>query len=44
MAKCLNCEKPETPWAFSDYIERANWVGEHRTRTGHSVEMWLGAP
>jgi len=41
MAKCLDCPKPATPWEFQTYDARATWVGQHRLKTGHSVNMWL---
>jgi hypothetical protein len=44
MAKCLGCKEPATAWAFGSYEERANWVGQHRVSTGHSVKQWLQAP
>ena len=36
MAKCEQCGS-DIP--FTDYQERAHWVGGHRTGTGHKVQM-----
>jgi uncharacterized protein YegP (UPF0339 family) len=36
MAKCDECTL-DLP--FTDYTDRANWVGGHRTGTGHRVKM-----
>lgn len=38
-AKC-DCEMAVR--VFRDYNDRADWVGRHRVRTGHTVGMWIG--
>lgn len=33
-ATCTDCK---TTIRFNTYLERSEWVGKHRVRTGHSV-------
>jgi hypothetical protein len=42
VAYFANCRACETIRTFTDYEERAQWVGTHRVRTGHTVGMWIG--
>jgi ribosome modulation factor len=37
IAECIDCERMVMP--FTDYEERATWVGKHRVATGHRVHM-----
>lgn len=41
VADCLGCNARPT---FTDYEERARWVGHHRVTTGHRVALYLMAP
>jgi hypothetical protein len=44
MAQCAKCPEPKTPWEFSTYLDRANWIGQHRVKTGHPIRVWLQKP
>lgn len=41
-ARCAGGCRHRPVWVFSDYQERADWVGKHRTTTGHDVDVWIG--
>lgn len=41
-AQCLGKDCPSRPSFHGPEgrLQRSQWVGEHRVRTGHSVKMW----
>lgn len=41
VATCMRCGEQHQ---FSTYDARAEWVGEHRVKTGHPVGMSLEKP
>lgn len=36
------CECEEAVRIFPTYESRAEWVGQHRVKTGHHVGQWIG--
>lgn len=41
-AQCAGTCHHRPVMVFTDYEKRADWVGDHRTKTGHPVTCWIG--
>lgn len=41
-AQCAGQCRHRPVMVFTDYDKRADWVGDHRVKTGHPVTTWIG--